>query len=204
MGAPSPDVGALAPSPPQPPPTPGTHCPPGSCAPHAFPGRASDGMITIEKRAVRLIGRLQDGTVFVNKGHNGTKTYEIKTSQDQVVDGLDEAITHMTEGTVYLVTVPPDHAFGSEGSQQQLAFVPANATVTFEVELVSIISKRKHFGNMETKECINTAWKKKEEGDELVRFKQYKQASKRYDKVNHRVNSSCYAYLSNHHNVYPI
>jgi FKBP-type peptidyl-prolyl cis-trans isomerase 2 len=60
---------------------------------------------------------------------------------DQVVDGLDEAITMMNEGEVYLVTVPPQHAFGSEGSQQQLAFVPPNATVTFEVELVSIISK---------------------------------------------------------------
>ncbi|RLN04155.1 70 kDa peptidyl-prolyl isomerase-like [Panicum miliaceum] len=132
---------------------------------------------------VRLIGRLQDGTVFMNKGHNGTKTYEIKISQDQVVDGLDEAMSMMTEGDIYLVTVPPEHAFGSEGSQQQLAFVPANATVTFEVELVSIISKRKHYGDMETKECIETAWKKKEEGDVLVRSKQYKQASKRYDKA---------------------
>jgi hypothetical protein len=49
---------------------------------------------------------------------------------DQVVDGLDEAITMMNEGEVYLVTVPPQHAFGSEGSQQQLAFVPPNVPFT--------------------------------------------------------------------------
>jgi hypothetical protein len=45
---------------------------------------------------------------------------------------------------------------------------------------------------METKECIDTAWKKKKEGDALIASKQYKQASKRYDKVNHKVKSSYY------------
>jgi hypothetical protein len=40
---------------------------------------------TLDSFSVRLIGKLQDGTVFMNKGHNGTEVYEIMTSQGGVI-----------------------------------------------------------------------------------------------------------------------
>lgn len=43
----------------------------------------------------------------------------------------------MKKGEVALLTIPPEHAFGSNESKQDLAVVPPNSTVYYEVELVS-------------------------------------------------------------------
>ena len=43
----------------------------------------------------------------------------------------------MKKGEVALLTIAPEYAFGSSESQQELAVVPPNSTVYFEVELVS-------------------------------------------------------------------
>lgn len=43
----------------------------------------------------------------------------------------------MKKGEVALLTISPEYAFGSSQSQQELAVVPANSTVYYEVELVS-------------------------------------------------------------------
>ena len=56
---------------------------------------------------------------------------------EQVVDGLDRAVLTMKKGEVALLTIAPDYAFGTSESQQELAVVPPNSAVYFEVELVS-------------------------------------------------------------------
>lgn len=43
----------------------------------------------------------------------------------------------MKKGEVALLTVAPEYAFGSSESHQELAVVPPNSTVYYEVELVS-------------------------------------------------------------------
>ncbi|GMH22846.1 hypothetical protein Nepgr_024689 [Nepenthes gracilis] len=41
---------------------------------------------------VKLIGKLQDGTVFVRKGHGDRdKLFELKAEEEQVIEGLDKA-----------------------------------------------------------------------------------------------------------------
>ncbi|CAN7126854.1 unnamed protein product [Brassica rapa subsp. narinosa] len=46
--------------------------------------------------AVKLIGKLQDGTVFLKKGHGeGEEPFEFKTDEEQVIDGLDRAVMKM-------------------------------------------------------------------------------------------------------------
>lgn len=45
----------------------------------------------------------------------------------------------MKKGEVALVTIQPEYAFGSSVSPQELAIVPANSTVYYEVELVSFV-----------------------------------------------------------------
>ena len=54
-----------------------------------------------------------------------------------MIDGLDKALLKMKKGEVALVTIDPVYAFGSTESKQELAVVPPNSTVYYEVDLVS-------------------------------------------------------------------
>ncbi|WOL04409.1 70 kDa peptidyl-prolyl isomerase-like [Canna indica] len=130
---------------------------------------------------VKLIGKLQDGTVFVKKGHDEQEPFEFKTDEEQVIEGLDRAVTTMKKGEIALVTIPPEYAFLSTESKQDLAVVPANSTVIYEVELVSFV-KEKESWDMNNEEKIEAAAKKKEEGNALFKLGKYARASKRYEK----------------------
>ncbi|KAK9082705.1 hypothetical protein Scep_029176 [Stephania cephalantha] len=132
---------------------------------------------------VKIIGKLQDGTVFIKKGHdNEEELFEFKTDEEQVIDGLDRAVMTMKKGEVALVIVAPEHGFGSSESQQELAVVPPNSTLYYEIELVSF-DKDKESWDMNTEEKIEAARKKKEEGNALFKLGKYARASKRYEKA---------------------
>ncbi|XP_030532634.2 peptidyl-prolyl cis-trans isomerase FKBP62-like [Rhodamnia argentea] len=132
---------------------------------------------------VKLVGKLQDGTVFVKKGHDDSEElFEFKTDEEQVIDGLDRAVMNMKKGEVALLTVAPEYAFGSFESKQDLAVIPPNSTVYYEVELVSFV-KDKESWDMNTEEKIEAAGKKKEEGNVLFKAGKYARASKRYEKA---------------------
>jgi FKBP-type peptidyl-prolyl cis-trans isomerase len=45
----------------------------------------------------------------------------------------------MKKGEVALVTITPEYAFGSAESKQDLAVVPPNSSVAYEVDLVSFL-----------------------------------------------------------------
>ena len=45
----------------------------------------------------------------------------------------------MKKGEVALVTIAPEYAFSSVESKQDLAVVPPNSSVFYEVELVSFV-----------------------------------------------------------------
>lgn len=132
---------------------------------------------------LKLIGKLQDGTVFFEKGHDEEeKLFEFKADEEQVIDGLDKAVLTMKKGEVALLIIAPEYAFGSSQSQQELAVIPPNSTVYYEVELVSY-EKEKESWDMNTQEKIEAAGKKKEEGNVLFKAGKYERASKRYDKA---------------------
>lgn len=139
--------------------------------------RPNDGAVV----KVKLLGKLQDGTVFVKKGHDEEEPFEWKTDEEQVIEGLDRAVMSMKKGEVALVTIPPEYAFGSAESKQDLAVVPPNSTVIYELELVSFV-KDKESWDMNTAEKIEAAAKKKEEGNALFKLGKYARASKRYEK----------------------
>jgi FK506-binding protein 4/5 len=133
---------------------------------------------------LKLIGKLQDGTIFVKKDHsdNEEDLFEFKTDEEQVIEGLDRAVTTMKKGEAALLTVAPEYAFGSSESKQELAVVPPDSTVSYEVELVSFV-KDKESWDMNTEEKIEAAGKKKEEGNALFKAGKYVRASKRYEKA---------------------
>ncbi|GMH30961.1 hypothetical protein Nepgr_032804 [Nepenthes gracilis] len=141
--------------------------------------RPNDGAVV----KVKLTGKLQDGTVFLRKGQDdGDELFEFRTDEEQVVEGLDKAVMKMKKGEVALLTVAPEYAFGSTGSQQDLAAVPPNSTVYYEIELVSF-EKEKESWDMNTQEKIEAASKKKEEGNALFKAGKQTRASKRYEKA---------------------
>ncbi|KAL0389890.1 UNVERIFIED_CONTAM: Peptidyl-prolyl cis-trans isomerase FKBP65 [Sesamum calycinum] len=125
------------------------------------------------KPQLKLIGKLQDGTVFVKKGHGEAEDdlFEFKTDEEQVIEGLDRAVMTMKKGEEALLTIAPEYAFGSSESKQELATVPPNSTVTMKLNL-SLLSRE-----------IEAAGKKKEEGNALFKAGKYVKASKRYEKA---------------------
>ncbi|KAG2585165.1 70 kDa peptidyl-prolyl isomerase [Panicum virgatum] len=130
---------------------------------------------------VKITGKLQDGTVFTKKGHD-EEPFEFKTDEEEVIDGLDRAVLNMKKGEVALVTIPPAYAFGSTESKQDIAVVPPNSTVIYEVELVSFV-KDKESWDLNNEEKIEAAGKKKEEGNALFKLGKFARASKRYEKA---------------------
>ncbi|CAA3007347.1 peptidyl-prolyl cis-trans isomerase FKBP62-like [Olea europaea subsp. europaea] len=140
--------------------------------------KPNDGAIV----QVKLIGKLQDGTVFVKKGYDEEPPFEFRVDEEQVIEGLDRAVKTMKKGEIALVTVQPEHAFGPSESQQELAVVPGNSTVYYEVEMVSFV-KEKESWDMSTPEKIEAAGKKKDEGNALFKTGKYERASKRYEKA---------------------
>jgi len=131
---------------------------------------------------VKITGKLQDGTVFSKKGHDEQEPFEFKTDEEAVIEGLDRAVLNMKKGEVALVTIPPEYAYGSTESKQDLAVVPANSTVIYEVELVSFV-KDKESWDLNNAEKIEAAGAKKEEGNALFKSGKYARASKRYEKA---------------------
>ncbi|KAF5941933.1 hypothetical protein HYC85_019575 [Camellia sinensis] len=137
--------------------------------------RPNDGAVV----QVKLIGKLQDGTVFLKKGHD-EEPFEFKI--DEVIDGLDKPVKTMKKGEIALVTIHPDYAFGSSASHHELAVIPAYSTVYYEIEMVSFV-KEKESWEMSTQEKVEAAGKKKEEGNALFKAGKYERASKRYEKA---------------------
>ncbi|KAK1426360.1 hypothetical protein QVD17_15031 [Tagetes erecta] len=139
--------------------------------------RPNDGAVV----QVKLIGKLQDGTVFLKKGYDEV-LFEFKVDEEQVIDGLDRGVKTMKKGEVSVLTIHPDYAFGSNESHQEYATVPANSTVYYDVELVSF-EKEKDLWELNTLEKIEASGRKKEEGNILFKKQKYERASKRYEKA---------------------
>lgn len=50
----------------------------------------------------------------------------------------------MKKGEVAILTIGPEYAFGSSESRQELAVVPPNSTVYYEIELESFVKVSEH------------------------------------------------------------
>ncbi|KAK6141862.1 hypothetical protein DH2020_024397 [Rehmannia glutinosa] len=135
--------------------------------------------VTDDKKVVKKI--LKEGEGY-ERPNEGAVVKCNKLVNSQVIEGLDRAVTTMKKGEAALLTIAPEYAFGSSESKQELATVPANSTVYYEIELVSFV-KDKESWDMNTEEKIEAAGKKKEEGNALFKAGKYLRASKRYEKV---------------------
>lgn len=81
---------------------------------------------------VNYTGKLQDGTVFDTSV--GKAPFQFTVGAGQVIPGWDQGLVGMQVGGKRILIIPPSLAYGAQG----VGPIPPNATLTFEVDLLSI------------------------------------------------------------------
>jgi len=82
---------------------------------------------------VHYTGTLADGTVF-DSSRKRAKPIAFTLGKRQVIKGWDEAFALLRVGDRAILVIPPKLAYGDRARDM----IPANATLTFDVELVGI------------------------------------------------------------------
>ena len=83
---------------------------------------------------VHYTGWLGDGTKFDSSLDRG-EPLQFVLGRGYVIAGWDEGLALMRQGGKARLIIPPDLAYGARGYPD---VIPANATLTFEVELVRV------------------------------------------------------------------
>lgn len=104
-------------------------------------------------------GTLLDGTPFDSSYDRGTP-FSFKLGDGKVIRGWDVVGKTMAKGEKAKVTLKPEYAYGATGSPPK---IPENATLVFEMELLSWTSKRDVFGDgtvIKTEISPGTGWER--------------------------------------------
>lgn len=83
---------------------------------------------------VHYVGTLEDGTKFDSSRDRGTP-YQVTIGAGGVIAGWEEGLQGMRVGGTRKLIVPPELAYGDQAVGE---VIPANATLVFEIELISI------------------------------------------------------------------
>jgi FKBP-type peptidyl-prolyl cis-trans isomerase len=84
--------------------------------------------------SVHYTGKFQDGRVF-DSSVSREEPITFPLGAGRVIKGWDEGIALMKEGGKAQLIIPPGLAYGERGAG---GVIPPNATLVFEVELISV------------------------------------------------------------------
>ncbi len=82
---------------------------------------------------VHYTGKLTNGKVFDSS--KGSAPFSLTLGAGEVIKGWDQGLVGMKQGGKRTLRIPPALGYGAQGSPPE---IPANATLVFDVELVSI------------------------------------------------------------------
>jgi len=88
---------------------------------------------------VHYTGRLLDGTEF-DSSKKRNEPFTFKLGRGQVIKGWEKGVATMRVGEHAILTCSPEYAYGERGSPPT---IPPNATLEFEVELLSFDNTQK-------------------------------------------------------------
>jgi len=84
--------------------------------------------------SVHYTGRFAGGQVF-DSSFSRNKPIQFKAGAGQVIEGWDEAMLHLPEGSKAELYIPSDLAYGSRGAG---GVIPPHTPLVFEVEMVKV------------------------------------------------------------------
>jgi hypothetical protein len=90
---------------------------------------------------VQYTGWTTDGHPFDSSRFSGRTPFTFQIGQGQVIPGWDEGVPGMMIGGKRCLKIPPELGYGAQGSQDQTTgqyIIPPNATIVFEIELLSL------------------------------------------------------------------
>ena len=85
---------------------------------------------------VNYVGTLTNGTKFDSSYDRG-QTFSFRIGTGQVIAGWEQGVPGMKVGGKRRLTIPPSLGYGN----QAVGPIPANSTLLFDVDLVSIAGK---------------------------------------------------------------
>jgi FKBP-type peptidyl-prolyl cis-trans isomerase len=85
---------------------------------------------------VHYVGTLTNGTKF-DSSYDRNQPYPFRLGAGQVIAGFDQGVVGMRVGGKRRLTIPPNLGYGNQANQG----IPANSTLIFEIDLVSIAGK---------------------------------------------------------------
>jgi len=96
----------------------------------APPVGAKDG----DTVSVIYTGKFANGQEFDSSAKHGGDPIEFMLGKKMVIQGWDEGLQGMQVGEKRTLVIPPEIAYGKDGSGP----IPPNSTLTFDVELVGL------------------------------------------------------------------
>lgn len=112
-------------------------------------------------------GTLLDGTQF-DSSYDRSTPFTFKLGDGKVIKGWDIAGKTMAKGEKAKITLKSEYAYGEAGSPPK---IPPNATLIFEMELVSWVSKRDVFGDglvIKSEHSAGEGWERPGKLDEVT------------------------------------
>lgn len=85
--------------------------------------------------SVNYVGTLENGTKF-DSSYDRNQPFKFDLGAGQVIKGWDQGLIGMKVGEKRRLTIPPSLGYGAQAIGDK---IPANSTLIFEVELLSIL-----------------------------------------------------------------